>query len=581
MAVRLKRDARPLLKTVEGKQHAKPEDHERFPTSKPKRRCTENAIKSNKLSIDDVSPRTSQVSSSTNTHKVVERLSASPISSDTESGNNDMSTHSSSTSSPLRTESGLSDFSQTKVGKKGRHHGTTYGTNKRFVPPPQSKAKDWTSGYDNDKSSPVWNLKKSSQPRKTYGSGFKNVHAVGRPHAAVEDNTPDSSFKKPPHSQLSGSAQKKSTRFKIPSEGNIRHNQRRSDSESGSEEEDDDDDELPNDKLVREARGLPLKKTKRITKKNAAGGSAFKDPTARFGSNAPSSSLTSQNTFKTPLRASIDGSDSSMSSPPDSIVLDDEEEVLDLPLTSSQVEAYNGEQTTCPMCSAVIPAEFLDEFANYSRRMPIKRQVLFCKAHKRRSALEEYRASGYPEVDWNELPQRIKRHYSYIDAILDQQRDSWFREELVKRVRRGGARTLRQAVDKKDDETSLAHLVPGYYGTKGARVMTESIFSRFSAKMKELAARDDVLSLGGGGVAGFVQTVLVPELATILIKEDMHVDDMEARDLMVKSAAIGRLVHEEEDEKVIVPDDALLQHVNLDAELGLTERHESVVIDDD
>jgi hypothetical protein len=40
-------------------------------------------------------------------------------------------------------------------------------------------------------------------------------------------------------------------------------------------------------------------------------------------------------------------------------------------------------------------------------------------------------------------------------------------------------------------------------------------------------------------VSGYVQSVLVPELATLLIKEDMMVDDDGARRIMQESTAIG------------------------------------------
>jgi hypothetical protein len=48
------------------------------------------------------------------------------------------------------------------------------------------------------------------------------------------------------------------------------------------------------------------------------------------------------------------------------------------------------------------------------------------------------------------------------------------------------------------------------------------------------------------GVGAYVVTVLVPELAVMLIKEDMKVDDDEtARQILRKSAGLGETLHED------------------------------------
>ena len=48
------------------------------------------------------------------------------------------------------------------------------------------------------------------------------------------------------------------------------------------------------------------------------------------------------------------------------------------------------------------------------------------------------------------------------------------------------------------------------------------------------------------GVSAYIITVLVPELAVILIKEDMKVDDDEtARQILQKSAGLGETLHED------------------------------------
>jgi hypothetical protein len=76
----------------------------------------------------------------------------------------------------------------------------------------------------------------------------------------------------------------------------------------------------------------------------------------------------------------------------------------------------------------------------------------------------------------------------------------------------------------------------------------DNIISNFSSHIRRLAATDKIIS--SGGVSGYVQAVLVPELAVLLVKEDMGVDDEEARGILQESIEIGDLLNEEEEEVI-------------------------------
>ena len=77
--------------------------------------------------------------------------------------------------------------------------------------------------------------------------------------------------------------------------------------------------------------------------------------------------------------------------------------------------------------------------------------------------------------------------------------------------------------------------------------------SKFTRKIRRLAASDDLIS--SGGVSEFVQAVLVPELAVLLVQTDMHIDDKEkAREVLRNSVDIGHVLNEEEDEVIKEPD---------------------------
>lgn len=68
----------------------------------------------------------------------------------------------------------------------------------------------------------------------------------------------------------------------------------------------------------------------------------------------------------------------------------------------------------------------------------------------------------------------------------------------------------------------------------------------FAPRIRRQAATDKLISTAG--VAGYVQAVLAPELAVLLVMEDMRVDEDGGRAILRDSAEIGHLLNEEEDE---------------------------------
>ena len=79
----------------------------------------------------------------------------------------------------------------------------------------------------------------------------------------------------------------------------------------------------------------------------------------------------------------------------------------------------------------------------------------------------------------------------------------------------------------------------------------DNIMSRFAGKIRRLAAADKLISQGG--VSRYVQAVLVPELAVLLVMDDMKVDEEKAREVLRDSVDIGNLLNEEEDEMITDP----------------------------
>ncbi|KAI5279028.1 hypothetical protein KEM52_004552 [Ascosphaera acerosa] len=72
----------------------------------------------------------------------------------------------------------------------------------------------------------------------------------------------------------------------------------------------------------------------------------------------------------------------------------------------------------------------------------------------------------------------------------------------------------------------------------------QQLVRHFARKMRQLAPADELIK--NASVAGFVQAVLVPELALLFVKEDMRVEgDEEARRIIEESRTIGELLNDQ------------------------------------
>jgi hypothetical protein len=81
---------------------------------------------------------------------------------------------------------------------------------------------------------------------------------------------------------------------------------------------------------------------------------------------------------------------------------------------------------------------------------------------------------------------------------------------------------------------------------------TDHIIVYLSDRLRKQAAKDDLVAASGisGGVSGFINTVLVPELATQLVREDLKVPAARAREIAAESAELGDLLNPEIEEKL-------------------------------
>ncbi|KAI0147978.1 hypothetical protein F4776DRAFT_605422 [Hypoxylon sp. NC0597] len=247
------------------------------------------------------------------------------------------------------------------------------------------------------------------------------------------------------------------------------------------------------------------------------------------GSSKPVSEEFSQRpTFKLHALDDLDYLDDS-----DDKIISAFENVSDDEIGDVSIEGTVAATARCPMCHEVVDAELLAKHSDHGR-MNIRKQAAFCRLHKRQTALSARSQKGYPKINWRTLDTRLEKHQDMLKGILEGTRQSHYREILRENVDSGKNRTLLKTQDS---------LTPGYYGPRGLRAMTEYIMRTLSSVVRKRAVEDRLVS--ARGYTGYVQVVLVPELAVRLIMEDMSVAEEDARKIMEDSIEFGELLHED------------------------------------
>lgn len=295
----------------------------------------------------------------------------------------------------------------------------------------------------------------------------------------------------------------------------------------------------------------PAKRPPVVIEANALGSSklqnAFNTATDKLGislplsatrdSSVPPTSLDAATTVSSPL-SSLD--DSTLGSSQEGVPI----------ITSKDIPIYTAESrpAVCPMCKQPVDQSYLEAFTKAGTRMSLRQQTQFCKAHKERSAESEWAERGYPKIDWQQLDDRIATFHTSMDDILSRRKFSFYRNAFEDSLKSGRKKTIQESLMGGDEIEGTS---PGYYGGRGAKVMADNIMSRFASKLRRLAASDKLIS--SGGVSRYVQAVLVPEMAVLLVMDDMKVDEEKAKEVLRDSVDIGNLLNEEEDEIITDP----------------------------
>lgn len=222
--------------------------------------------------------------------------------------------------------------------------------------------------------------------------------------------------------------------------------------------------------------------------------------------------------------------------------IDDDEDIRAARAHQDEIEKEEAERAAklpdegkCPMhCGKILPRKILETL---SPGASIREQQAFCRRHQVVDAKKEWKKRKYPTIDWNRLPERLEEdHDDNIHHLLFFPDALHFRKLMEERIQSGKSRTLLQQHQKAD----LDYLGAGYYGLKGQEMITTYIGKHFASSVSKRAELDPVMS--AQGPMAYVQEVLVLEVVTLLIKEDMKCDDVKARKIMAESTYIGEVL---------------------------------------
>nr|POE49439.1 hypothetical protein CFP56_50356 [Quercus suber] len=193
----------------------------------------------------------------------------------------------------------------------------------------------------------------------------------------------------------------------------------------------------------------------------------------------------------------------------------------------------------CAICGAEVSRALREDYEDthtHGRGLNYKWQQRFCRHHKQHESRDVWRQRGYPDIDWENLGARLKaRAYTkHLKNVLRGETASIYRDRLAQRLEGGGVWSVQKSMASK--------------GKAGANVGTEYIVAKFADEIRDRSIHDSLVAAAGvqGGVSGFVQAVLVPELAVCLIEDDLGPETgQSAAAVIAESGDLGELLNPE------------------------------------
>lgn len=125
----------------------------------------------------------------------------------------------------------------------------------------------------------------------------------------------------------------------------------------------------------------------------------------------------------------------------------------------------------CALCGEQVDVFLKESFENqFTKGQPIlnyKWQQRFCRWHKEHDAKRIRVERGYPEIDWNRLERRMRRHHKHLKDVMSDVRPSHYRDQWSEKIKER-SKTAMQVLSSDGAKRGAS---VGYYGPRGERAM--------------------------------------------------------------------------------------------------------------
>ncbi|KAK9451269.1 RTC4-like domain-containing protein [Limtongia smithiae] len=193
--------------------------------------------------------------------------------------------------------------------------------------------------------------------------------------------------------------------------------------------------------------------------------------------------------------------------------------------------------TKCPLCGEPLSDDMREKFSGLKHSL--RRSYAICKYHQRVSVMRDAAGKNYPTyIDEHDLQSRAERVSEILPAIINGTHPSAFltaAEALTTSSHTGRRLDALQQL-----EGGQHTLLPGYYGVRGSSILLRVALAQSESLIRRAAKTQKWISKLS--ITGYAMSVLVPEMAVLLIMEDQHVDAEAAEKIRQDSVDFGRLV---------------------------------------
>ena len=216
-------------------------------------------------------------------------------------------------------------------------------------------------------------------------------------------------------------------------------------------------------------------------------------------------------------------------------------------------------RTVCPYCGNELPEGY--DLSGVKKRPSIIEQYEFCQQHINAPIILNGIANGYPRpIDFAAFRHRVDGLLGTILDWVQGDKPCFEIQNQIESINSDNTATTTAA--RKKAAQSLALLggvelerrMPGYYGPRGAEIIASTITDSIGPKVRRALLSNTVGESNAlklwektGGLVGFVQSVLVPQVGAVLIAEDRNVSDDKAREIQEDSSAYGWVVNGDEE----------------------------------